>query len=103
MTRSLAIGWVVANISPVNSPRCRRSSSSISALLNLNPSRNTSSRPATAALVISRVSSVGYGSSHTTPRANLGSSGLNIPVRMLTRTFLHSEPWARSFSQALAA
>ncbi|KJJ20709.1 hypothetical protein HMPREF3150_01293 [Pseudomonas aeruginosa] len=31
---------------------------------------------------------VGYGSSTPTPLANLGSSGLNIPVRMLTYTRL---------------
>ena len=47
--------------------------------------------PAITARVMYRVSSVGYGSSHTTPFANLGSSGLNMPVRMLIRTRLHSD------------
>ncbi|MNY49081.1 hypothetical protein D3C86_1844740 [compost metagenome] len=102
ITRSAAADCSAANRSGVYSPRRRRSSSSTSALLKAKPSRQTSASPSVAARMISRVSSVGYGSSQTTPLANFGSAGLNMPVRMLTRTFLHSEPWARSFSQARA-
>lgn len=58
------------------------------------------SSASTAALVSRRTSSVGYGISITTPLAYFASFGLNTPVRMRTQTFLHSEFWACSFSDA---
>jgi hypothetical protein len=51
-------------------------------------------------LVSRRRSTVGYGRSTTTPLAYLASSGLNMPVRMLTRIFLHSEFCALILSEA---